>query len=173
MGGTGRGTGNHRHTRAASGVAALALTALLGLLGCGGGSPQVDLADLTTSYDCGYGFQAGNGRGTVGIFIVDGDYPDRLPTGRFDLADDPSWSGVIEAGSHLFIDWCDDVGEAGEPSPEVQQTWELVEGVIEVRTESGDATMSATDLVAVDPDGVRHELGDIILVNSAWGVVAG
>lgn len=27
-----------------------------------------------------------------------------------------------------------------------------------------------TGLVAVDPDGVRHELGDVVLVNDAWGM---
>jgi hypothetical protein len=77
-------------------------------------------------------------------------------------------------GRDLFATWCSDILVMGEPEPVVDETWALVDGVLSI-TDVGDenATMTATGLVAVDPRGARHELGDVVLVNAAWGMFAG
>jgi hypothetical protein len=159
-------------------VPVLAILALLGATACGSAeprTPQVDLDDLTTDYACGYGFQAGNTEQTVAIFLTP-DPPGSPPsTETADLGADSAWSGEIRVGRDLFATWCSDILVMGEPEPVVDETWALVDGVLAI-TDVGDdenATMTATGLVAVDPSGARHELGDVVLVNAAWGMFAG
>lgn len=162
-----------------SAVVTAALGLSLGsLTGCSAGSPtpDVDLAELSTPYPCGYGFQAGNDAGTVGLFLVP-DSPGQPPRATAaDLGDDGAWSGEIRIGRDLFANWCDDVIVMGEPQPEVDEAWTLVDGVVEITAldeSARTATMTATDLVAVEPDGTRHDLGDVVLVNEGWGTFAG
>lgn len=152
---------------------------LMALAGCadreGPSAPlAVDLADLTTPYPCGYGFQAGNDAGTVGIFLQP-ESPG-LPPGEetVDLGDSDAWTGEVRVGRDLFANWCNDV--IAEPEATVDETWALVDGVValtDLDGSTGTATMTATDLVAEAPDGTRHTLGDLVLTNTAWGMFAG
>jgi len=166
-----------RTTSAAAVVAALLLVAAAGCTAGTGSIPsgRVELSDLRTAYGCGYGFQAGDAVGTVGIFLEHASPGEPPPVAPVDLGDgDAAWSGEIRLGRGLFNNWCNDI--LAEPEATVDQTWELVDGVVaitEVDESAGTATLRATDLVAVDPSGTRHALGDITLVNDAWGVFAG
>lgn len=116
--------------------------------------------------------QAENEAATVGILLRPAPGETSPTEDRVELGDGSPWAGEIRLGRDLFGAWCGGV-VVGEPR--VDETWELVEGVVEV-TEVDEsagipsATMTATGLVAVDGDGVRHELGDIVLVNGAWGL---
>lgn len=162
----------------ATATAAVGLV-LMALAGCAdregpSAPPAIDLADLTTFYPCGYGFQAGNDAGTVGVFLQP-ESPG-LPPGEetIDLGDSDAWTGEVRVGRDLFANWCNDV--IAEPEATVDETWALVDGVVVVTEPdegAGTATMTATDLVAVDPDGTRHTLGDLVLTNTAWGTFAG
>ncbi len=162
--------------RRAAPVMAGALALTLGFLAGCGSSPreqvEVDLDDLRTPVGCGDGFQAENDAATVGILLQPAPGETRPTQERVELGDGSPWTGEIRLGRDLFATWCGGV-VVGEPR--VDETWELVEGVVEV-TEVDEsagipsATMTATGLVAVDTDGVRHELGDVVLVNSAWGM---
>lgn len=163
--------------RPAAPIIAVALALTLGsLAGCGGSSPQaqvvVDLDDLRTPVGCGDGFQATNETATVGILLRPATGESSPTEERVELGDGGPWSGEIRLGRDLFATWC---GGVVDGEPRVDETWELVEGVVEVTevdesTGIPSATMTATGLVAVDPDGARHELGDIVLVNDAWGM---
>ncbi len=146
------------------------------LAGCGS-SPReqvvVDLDDLRTPVGCGDGFQAENDAATVGILLQPAPGETRPTEERVELGDGSAWVGEIRLGRDLFATWCGGV-VVGEPR--VDEAWEPVEGVVEVTevdesTGSPSATMTATGLVAVDVDGARHELGDIVLVNGAWGPI--
>lgn len=154
----------------------VALALALGFLaGCGGSSPEqveVDLDDLRTPVGCGDGFQAENDAATVGIVLQPAPGETQPTQERVELGDGSPWTGEIRLGRDLFAAWC---GGVVEGEPRVDETWELVEGVAEVTevdesTAIPSATMTAAGLVAVDPDGVRHELGDVVLVNDAWGM---
>jgi hypothetical protein len=88
-----------------------------------------------------------------------------------------SWRAVLDEGSDLFANWCDDVLEPDEPTPEVVETWE-VSGSIEVLSlpeagQCGPATARFTDLVATDSQGATMSLGDLEVTNEAWGCLAG
>lgn len=161
--------------RTASPMIPVALALTLGFLaGCGSSPEQVvvDLDDLRTPVGCGDGFQAENDAATVGILLQPAAGETSPTQDRVELGDGSPWTGEIRLGRDLFAAWC---GGVVDGEPRVDETWELVEGAVEV-TEVDDnaatpsATMTATGLVAVDADGVRHELGDIVLVNEAWGM---
>ncbi|HEU4894285.1 MAG TPA: hypothetical protein VFT85_00485, partial [Acidimicrobiia bacterium] len=107
---------------------------LVALAGCGSedqsGPPT---PELTEEYGCGYGFYASNPEQTVGLFIefsdfeaaANGDVPDTS------ALDDGTWNARLEFGTDLFANWCDDVLEPGEPTPQVGETWQLT-GTIEI-----------------------------------------
>ncbi len=136
------------------------------------GLPAVDLAELTESYGCGYGFQAGRPDQRVGLFLRR-DTP--AASGTVTLPAD-GWTGEIRLGDDLFANWCDDVMEPDEPTPEVAEAWTLVEGTLEVTVPDsgqGRATLTATGLVAERPDGERVPLGDITIDNEYYGQFAG
>ena len=95
------------------------------------------------------------------------------PVGRGDGFPAESDAETVGILLQPFAAWC---GGVVLGDPQVDDTWELVDGVVEITEvdESGavpSATMTASGLVAVDADGERHELGDIVLVNNAWGMI--
>lgn len=162
--------------RPATPIIPVALALALGFLAGCGSSPReqvaVGLDDLRTPVGCGDGFQAENDAATVGILLQPAPGETGPTEARVELGDGSPWTGEIRLGRDLFAAWCGGV-VVGEPR--VDETWELVDGVVEVTevdesTGFPSATMTATGLVAVDGDGVRHELGDIVLVNGAWGM---
>jgi hypothetical protein len=136
----------------------------------------VALSDLTDPYGCGFGFQAGNPEQTAALFITSSaGFGEPPPMETIDLATDGAWTARLDLGADLFANWCDDVIEMGEPEPRVDETLQVVEGTVEVTLGASGTAASAraTGLVARDADGVEYALGDITIVNPAWGMFAG
>lgn len=159
-------------------VASVALC-LLVIAGCGDDQgtamPALDPADLTVDHPCGHGFQVGSpDQQTALVFRPSGD--ESPAAGRHDLSDG-RWNGTVRLGEDLFGNWCDDVLEAGEPTPEVREEWPIVAGTVDVELPSdgqwGPATLTAVGLVAERPDGSQVPIGDITVENARHGLVPG
>lgn len=157
----------------------LALVAMALIAGCGsddGGATPTP--ELTEQYACGYGFYASNPEQTVGLFIEFSDFEaarngDIPETSQLD---EDTWNARLEFGTDLFANWCDDVLEPGEPTPEVGETWQL-SGTIEIDElpASGQGRAAAT-LTGVEAYGPNNELiaFDVFQVeNEFWGTFAG
>lgn len=155
------------------------LVALTLIAGCGTGQGEgPPTPDMTDNYDCGYGFYASNPEQTVGLFVEfadheaarEGDVP------QTSQLDDGTWNARLEFGTHLFANWCDDVLEPHEPTPEVGETWQL-SGTIHIDEipASGQGMASAT-LSGVEARGPNNELiafDDFAIENQFWGTFAG
>ena len=130
-------------------------------------------AFLEGEYGCGYGFAIANAGQTVAMVVsfVDIDWETGPQMGTHDLAD---LDGTVWFGTDLMANWCDDVIEVGEPEPAIDEAWTIVSGTLEVsQTDSRLALGTFTDVVAVDPDGREHALGDVEIANGMWGFFAG
>ena len=152
---------------------------LVALTACSGddesGPEQVE---LTEEYACGFGFYAGNQDQTTGLMIsyrdFDGAWAGTVArSGQLDAA----WDADLQFGTDLFANWCDDVLEEGEPTPEVEAAWS-VSGQMEVTElppagQCGQAVARLTDLVATGPADQTLDLGDLTITNTAWGCFAG
>lgn len=156
------------------------LLAVLGLVivSCASEASQADGPDLTEAHGCGHGFYVSDLEQTTGLVIT---YRDRegamegrvAPNSDLDVA----WDAELQRGTNLFANWCDDVIEPGEPTPEIEETWDVT-GRIEVTGlpgagECGPASAELTDVVATGPDGEELVIGDLSVVNEAWGCFAG
>lgn len=154
---------------------------VIALVGSACSSSAETLPDLTEEFGCGYGFFVSNADQTVGLFI---EYTDHAlaPSGEAlstSQLNDEVWNAELRFGSDLFANWCDDVLEPGEPTPQVEETWD-VSGTVTI-TESpdqagcglGSAGATLTELTADGPEGEIMELEDVDVVNEHWGCVAG
>ena len=140
-----------------------------------------DLSQVSESYPCGYGFQAGSPDQTVGIFLYPSDFPrtpEEAAIAEIDLPNE-DWVAVVAQGSDLFSNWCDDVMEPGEPTPYRAAEHTIVAGHLSITSAEGPfdcggvpVTAELTDLV-IEVDGERVELGDITITNDGWGCFAG
>lgn len=143
------------------------------------GSEPPDPPEFSHQHDCGYGFYVGTEDQTAGLFVDFTDFeaaqagavPDvsQLSTG--------AWRADLQFGSDLFANWCDDVLEPDEPTPEIEEVWDLT-GTIEINQlppagECGRATGRLTDVVAHGPDDETLTLGDLDVTNEFWGCFAG
>lgn len=153
--------------------------ALTLVTGCGtgeaNGSPT---PEMTETYDCGYGFYASNPEQTVGLFV---ELTDREAASISDIPgtsqlDDGTWYGRLVFGTDLFANWCDDVLEPDEPTPEVGETW-LLSGKIRIDElpPSGHGMASATlsDLEAHGPNNELIVFDDFAVENQFWGTFPG
>ncbi|HSM44812.1 MAG TPA: hypothetical protein VK969_07335 [Acidimicrobiia bacterium] len=157
----------------------LALVGLSLVASCGSnGEESTPRPELTEQYACGYGFYASNVEQTVGLFIElsdfeaaqIGDVPETSQLGE------DTWQAELRFGRDLFANWCDDVLEPGEPTPEVGETWQL-SGTIEINElpPAGQGRASAT-LTGVEARGPNNELITFDLFeieNQFWGTIAG
>jgi hypothetical protein len=160
--------------------ALITLVGLSLLAGCGsdgeGSSPS---PELTEQYACGYGFYASNAEQTVGLFI---DVADFDAAGNGDVPDtsrleDGTWRAELRFGTDLFANWCDDVLEPGEPTPEVGEIWQLT-GTIEINQlpPPGQVGQASATLSEVEARGPNNELiaFDVFdIENEFWGTFAG
>ncbi|MFP4073351.1 MAG: hypothetical protein ACLFVZ_04870 [Actinomycetota bacterium] len=151
------------------------------LAGCGGPvtSSSETAPELTEAHHCGYGFYAGDADQNWALKVTFDDfeaaYAGEIPE-HSDLSSD-TWSAKLEGGEDLFANWCDDVLEPGEPTPEVSEVWE-VSGDIEVTDlpdpgACGPATASLSGLEAHNDSGDVIPLGDFDVENEFWGCFAG
>ncbi len=159
----------------------ISILCTLALTACGGptSSPGDSAPDLTEAHHCGYGFYVGDVDQNWALKITYRDF-EAAQAGEVPresaLADD-TWSAELEAGRDLFANWCDDVLEPDEPTPEVEEVWE-VSGDIEVTGlpdpgGCGPATANLIGLEARNDNGDVISLGDLDVGNEFWGCFAG
>ena len=157
----------------------LLIGALVALSACSsGGDTGPEPVELTEEYGCGFGFYASNEDQTTGLVLTyqdfDGAWAGNVSrSGQIDAA----WDAQLQFGTDLFANWCDDVLEPDEPTPEVESSWTLT-GEIEVTDlpaagQCGEAVASLHDVTAHGPVDQVLELGDLTITNTAWGCFAG
>ena len=153
----------------------------LALVACGGSgsSPGAAAPDLTETHHCGYGFYLGDGDQTWALKVTYRDFQaaraGEVP--RESALPGDSWYAELEAGQDLFANWCDDVLEPDEPTPEIRAVWN-VSGDVEMTGlpdpgECGPATANLTGLEARNDTGDVISLGDLDVENALWGCLAG
>jgi hypothetical protein len=135
-----------------------------------------DPAEFTEEWGCGYGFWLGNPDQTAALrFAYRGDGP---PEAEVDLPS-ADWRVTLIEGTDLYANWCDDVIEAGEPTPVEHRVIEVVGGHLSIvgapppPFEGGTMELRAVDLVVELPDGRDARLGNVTAVNPSWGFLAG
>lgn len=142
-------------------------------------SPGENAPELTEAHHCGYGFYVGDVDQTWALKITYQDFEaaqaGEVP--RESALSGDTWSAVLEAGQDLFANWCDDVLEPDEPTPEVHEVWEI-SGDIEVTSlpgpgECGPATANLIGLEARSSADDVITLGDLDIGNEFWGCLAG
>lgn len=161
-------------------IVATVLCALI-LAACGGSgaSPGESAPELTEAHHCGYGFYVGDVDQTWALKITYQDF-EAAQSGdvpRESTLSGDTWSAELEAGRDLFANWCDDVLEPDEPTPEIDQVWD-VSGDIEVAGlpdpgGCGPAIAHLTGLEAHNDNGEVISLGDLDVENEFWGCFAG
>jgi len=159
--------------------ASIGLSLCVVLAGCAwGGAGGQGAPDLAEQYACGFGFYAGNADQTVGLIITYADF-EGAQSGNVPKTSqltDEVWQAELQFGKDLFANWCDDVLEPGEPTPEVTETWR-VSGKIEIvelpSSGQGAATALLSGMAARGPDGETLPLDDVEIVNEFWGTFAG
>ena len=137
-------------------------------------------ADLAESWGCGLGFTASSADQRVAVMLHPVDF-EKAPTPPISLPSS-EWEATVAIGKNLLVNNCDDVWEYWEPESVVAASWPLSAGTI--RFEAPDQTgfeacgtagpVEATLEGAVidTPDGPL-ELGDLTIVNEAYGCFAG
>ncbi len=161
-----------------AGVVALLVAA------CGGGAQpgalaELELAEMET-YGCGYGFWLGTADQEVAIHLAAAD-PGAVVDGELPLEatlPDEAWRGTVQHGRDLFANWCDDVVEPGEPTPDVEEEWPITGGTIRVdgavdQNCPAVVTATITELEVTAPDGTTVALGSTEVTNESWGCFAG
>lgn len=155
----------------------IAILCTLALAACGL-SPGESAPELTETHHCGYGFYLGDVDQTWALKVTYHDFEaaqaGEVPA-QSALSND-AWSAELEAGQDLFANWCDDVLEPGEPTPEIEEVWQ-VSGTIEIAElptagQCGPATATLTGIEARD-DGDVISLGEFDVENEFWGCIAG
>lgn len=137
---------------------------------------MLESASLTESWGCGFGFAVSTADQRVGLFM----YTDAASTSdEMVVLPDTRWDATVMVGKDLFANHCDDVVEFHEPETIVAATWPLTAGSFEVAASASEGewcgtivTTRLTGAVVGTPRG-DIPLGDLDLVNDAWGCFAG
>ena len=138
---------------------------------------QIGRAQLTEAWGCGTGFAISDADQTVGVVLTwEGS---GAPPAQVQLPD-PSWSAEVWVGTDLFASWCDDVLEPGEPTPRVDQRFDVTGGTLTIADPPPGAaacpstvTAVARRLEVVLPDGSTTTFPELTITNDAWGCYAG
>jgi hypothetical protein len=115
----------------------------------------------------------------VGLFIEFSDF-EAAQSGdipEISQLDDDTWLAELRFGTDLFANWCDDVLEPGEPTPEVGEIWPL-SGTIEINElpPARQSGLASATLSAIEAHGPNNELiaFDLFEIeNEFWGAFAG
>ena len=135
-------------------------------------------AALTESWPCGIGFAVSNEEQTVAVQVYrsDGDGAIEPPI----ALPDPAWDARVLIGKNLLANNCDDVMEEWEPIREVVAEWPLDAGVLTYAVPvdegcgTGEAVSATLDGATVSTStGDIIDLGDLAIVNEAYGCFAG
>lgn len=136
-----------------------------------------DISSLTTDWPCGYGFATSTTDQRVGLIIFPAG--SELPEGGPVTLPDARFHAVVEVGSNLFSNNCDDVFEWFEPERKVAATFEIVSGTFTYPDAADLAcaggppiTITVTDVAVAVPDG-EATLGTIEITNRSFGCLAG
>ncbi len=139
---------------------------------------EISVASLTDDYGCGYAFALGSAEQDLALVIVyaGGRSPELDPV----TFPSPRWEGELWIGSDLFSNWCDDDIDVSDPVPAITETWTLTEGTMAIEPVGADVECgpepiraTVTGAVASSPSGQTLELGDVELINEAFGCFAG
>lgn len=134
-------------------------------------------ADFNTSWGCGLGFTISTADQRVALYLNPTDY-DAVPVSPVSFAS-VDWEAEVVIGKNLLANHCDDVVEGWEPQPEVAATWALMSGTLDFEAPSGEPCGSGSPVIAtlvdalVDTPQSPVELGDLTIVNDAYGCFAG
>lgn len=131
-------------------------------------------AELTRSWNCGYGFTQSDGAGRVRIWVMVAD-PSEAPAFDDVTLPDPAWLGRVQVGAHLMANHCDDTFEGWEPEPVLGADWNVVAGTLTFTdVPAGDGPVGAVlSGAVVETDDGLVELPDLQLLNTCWGCFAG
>ncbi|MEX2549634.1 MAG: hypothetical protein WD638_05380 [Nitriliruptoraceae bacterium] len=152
---------------------------------CGGAAQpraleELELAELET-YGCGYGFWLGTPEQDVAIRLGVADH-EAVASGelaREATLPDEAWQATVQHGRDLFANWCDDVLEPGEPTPDVTEEWPITGGTITLEGGAvdqgcpGELSATLADLEVTAPDDTTIDLGSAEVTNDTWGCFAG
>jgi hypothetical protein len=134
-------------------------------------------ADLSASWGCGLGFTVSSPDQRVALYLSPTEMratPE--PPISFPAA---GWNASVAVGKNLLVNHCDDVIEGWEPEAVIAAEWPVISGTLDFEAPQGqgcggigpvEATL--TGVVVETPEG-PVELGDLTVVNEAYGCFAG
>lgn len=137
----------------------------------------VESAELSESWPCGLGFTASTADQRVALYLNPNDFDNPAsPPIEFPSGD---WTGIVVVGKNLMVNHCDDVAEFWEPERVVAAEWPISAGSLrfeppaDLFCSAGGPIEAEFSAVAVDSTTGSIELGDLTLVNEAYGCFAG
>lgn len=166
----------------------LTILALLVVTACGATDDGGDATSVTgaelgaaleVDHPCGIGFAVASEDQRFAL-ILHHRGPGGVPEGPISLPD-PAWQAEVLVGRDLMANWCDDVVEPGEPTPEVTETWPVVGGELDHDAPveppqicaGGAVTAEVTDLTVETTTGEQLTIPDLSITNEAYGCFAG
>lgn len=158
---------------------AATIALLMILSACASGpttAERLTAVELTEAWPCGYGFALSDVDQSVAVKVYATSTDE--PPGSPGSLPHPDWEAVVEVGSDLMANHCDDVYEEGEPIPDVGQR--LTISAASFTYPNDVAAAGCPSLVTADLTGVTAtadagevELGDLRIANDAFGCFAG
>ncbi len=134
-------------------------------------------ADLTMSWGCGLGFTLSTPDQRVALYLWPTDH-EAVPNSPVIFPDD-AWQASVAVGKNLMVNHCDDVLEGWEPEAVFAAEWPVISGTLEFEPPKsascggiGPVEANLTGVVVDTPEG-PVDLGDLAVVNEAYGCFAG
>lgn len=145
---------------------------------------KVAEARLEVHHGCGHGLFAGTRDQTVALRLAwRGDALPAIEPASFEMGPytlpHEDWEGEVLVGADLYANWCDDVVVAGDPEPDVAETWPVTGGELAITVHPGRGPCgplvegTVTDLEVRSRDGATVTVPAVDLLNDAWGCMAG
>jgi hypothetical protein len=137
----------------------------------------VEGADFTAAWGCGIGFAVSTADQHVALLV----HADAMGQAIDSVVTLPheQWSAQVLVGKQLMAQWCDDAVELWEPTPTVSGTWQITAGTLDFgpgtapETECNGTVTATLEGIRVDTPSGEIALGDLELVNQAFGCFAG
>jgi hypothetical protein len=140
----------------------------------------LDEAALSESWGCGRGFHLSNPDQTVALMLDLIDPTWTEGPAQVTTLPDGGWEARVLLGADLFSNWCDDVVDASDPEPRVDQTWRIVAGTITFEDDVATLPISCgpvrariEGLQVEGPDGAQVTIADRDIENDCWAGAAG